>query len=492
MIRFLSFIGITGLLFAQSQPQQGQLDASQTLFTVLAAINAAGYDADLDSSANSPIRKQVREIIDANHLGSVEQLKKFFAAHRQNDPAAELNQYVSFALTLEGPPDFQYRVQPAEIPLDVRKMEGLNQLIADFYREANIDELWKRSQRAYDQLIAAYHSGVSQVLLEANAYLRNPTSGYRGRRFQIYVDLLGAPNQIQSRSYKDDYFVVVTPSPEPQIDEIRHAYLHYLLDPLSLRYFEQLNRLKGLADFAAPAPALDSAYKDDFMLLATECVIKAVESRLAHGAQNKQAMADRALHEGFVLTPAFADGLAAYEKQEQSIRLYFPDLIGQIDLAREDKRLEKIQFAKEAAVKKAKPAPPPPEPVLSGAAKTFEEAEELYRKHDLENARQSYLKVLQSGETALHPKAYYGLARIAALQKDPELAEKLFQKILEMSPDPETKAWAYLYLGRLADAAGEREQAAKNYRAALAIEGAPASVKTAAEKGLAQPFRREQ
>src|SRR5260370_22088232 len=109
-----------------------------------------------------------------------------------------------------------------------------------------------------------------------------------------------------------------------------------------MRYYAQLNRLKGLADFAAPAPALDSAYKDDFMLLATECAIKAVESRLAHGAQNKQAMADRALHESFVLTPAFSDGLAAYEKQYQSIRLYFPYLTAQIYLAREDKRLNEI------------------------------------------------------------------------------------------------------------------------------------------------------
>ena len=41
--------------------------------------------------------------------------------------------------------------------------------------------------------------------------MRNPTSGYLGRRFQIYVDLLGAPNQVQMRSYADDYFVVVTP-----------------------------------------------------------------------------------------------------------------------------------------------------------------------------------------------------------------------------------------------------------------------------------------
>ncbi len=494
MIRPLLFITVSAVALAQTQPRspEDQLDGSQTLFTVLAAINAAGYDADLDSAANAPIRKQVRDSIAAKHLDSADALKKFFDAHRQANPDAELSQYISFALTLEGPPEFQYHMKPEEIPHDVRKLEGLNPLIARFYREADIQELWKRSQSAYEHMLTAYHSGVSKALLESNAYLRNPTSGFRGRRFQIYVDLLGAPNQIQSRSYKDDYFVVVTPSPEPQIDEIRHAYLHYLLDPLSLRYYEQLSRLKALAEFAAPAPALDNAYKEDFILLSTECLIKAVESRLAHGAQNRQPILDQALREGFVLTPAFADGLAVYEKQLESMRFYFPDLIGQIDLAREDKRLEHIQFAKEAVFKKAKHAPSPPAPALTGAEKTLQEAEELYGKRDLASARQSYLRVLeQSSGGGLHAKAYYGLARIAALQKDPELAEKLFQKILELSPDKETMSWTYLYLARLADAAGEREQAEKNYRSVLSIEGAPATVRNAAEKGLAQPFHKD-
>ena len=494
LIRPILFFGIVGALLAQAQqqPAQGQLDASPALFTVLAAINAAGYDADLDSNANSPVRKQVRDFIEPKHLESVEALKKFFAAHRQQNQNAELNQYISFALTLDGPPDFQSRMKLEEIPLDVRPLAGLDHLIAEFYQEAGIEDLWKRSQPAYDQVIAAYHSGISKALLEANAYVRNPTSGYRGRRFQIYVDLLGAPNQIQSRSYKDDYFVVVTPSPELQIDQIRHAYLHYLLDPLALRHFEQLNRLKGLADFAAPSQALDNAYKDDFVLLGTECLIKAVESRLAHGVANRQALVDQALREGFVLTPALADGLALYEKQEESLRLYYPDLIGQIDLAREDKRLEKVQFSKQAAIKKAPQAPAPPAPVLAGAAKTLDEAEELYAKRDLERARQSYLNVLQARETALHARAYYVLARIAALQKDPELAEKLFHKTLELSPDKDTESWAHLYLGRLADAAGDRGQAEKNYQAVLAIDGAPASVKNAAAKELALPFHRDQ
>ena len=211
-----------------------------------------------------PSASQVREALAQKHLESVEALKKFFAKHRKDDPEAELSQYISFALSIDGPPDFKYWWTPEEIPPDVQKLDGLNELIASFYQEAGIQSLWNRAQPEFDRAIASYHSGVAQALLEANAYLRNPTSGFRGRYFQIYIDLLGAPNQVQTRSYKDEYFVVVTPSAEPQIDQIRHAYLHYLLDPLSLRYNEQLERVKALADFAQPAPALRRRLQERF------------------------------------------------------------------------------------------------------------------------------------------------------------------------------------------------------------------------------------
>jgi tetratricopeptide (TPR) repeat protein len=503
LVRQLAFAALLSAVLLPAQPQakpqpqtlaparESQLDGSEALFTVLAAINAAGYDANLDSNANSPVRKRVREALGNKHLDSVDALKKFVADHHQADPEAELSQYISFALSIEGPPDFPYWLGPQEIPPDVRKLDGLNELIANFYREAAIHDLWKQVQPDVEQVVQAYHGGVTRAILEANAYLRNATSGARNRRFQIYVDVLGAPNLIQTRSYKYSYFVVVTPSPEPQIDQVRHAYLHYLLDPLSLLYFEQWGRVKAVAEFAQAAPALDDAYKNDFMLLATECVIKAVESRLARGADNRQALVNLAVRQGFVLTPAVADGLAAYEKQPESLRLYFPDLLGQIDLDHEDRRLQKVEFAKEATVHVAKPAPIPPEPVVSGPAKVLAEAEDFYAQRDLPRARETYRKVLElAAEKPVHARAYYGLARVAALDHDPELAEKLFEKTLELSPDDDTKSWAYLYLGRLSDAAGEREQAEKHYRAALAVHGAPEQVKAAAEKGLAQPFHR--
>jgi hypothetical protein len=48
-----------------------------------------------------------------------------------------------------------------------------------------------------------------------------------------------------------------------------------------------------------------------------------------------------------------------------------------------------------------------------------------------------------------------------------------------------------LYLARLADSQGDRQEAEKQYKAALAVEGAPDSVRKAAEKGLNEAFRKQ-
>ncbi len=76
------------------------------------------------------------------------------------------------------------------------------------------------------------------------------------------------------------------------------------------------------------------------------------------------------------------------------------------------------------------------------------------------------------------------------LEKDPELAERLFQKTLESEPEPWVRAWAEVYLGRLSDAAGDRAQAATHYKQALAVEGASEKAKEAAQKGVQQGFQK--
>jgi len=457
----------------------------------MAALDAAGFDADVKVGVNQDLRKQVREMVAAKHPPSLEEMRSFVAAHHRRDRTADLNQYISFALTLNGPPDFPYRYKPNELPPEVGALAGLETIIANFYAEANVEELWKRVQPVYEQEIARYHEPVTKALLQVNGYLRNPTSGYLGRRFQIYIDVLAPPSQVQSRSFKDDYFVVVTPSAEPQTDQVRHAYLHYLLDPLALKFFLALSRIKGAAEYASAAPALKEAYKDDFTLLATECLIQAVESRLAPASQ-RQDMIDRDLREGYVLTPAFAEGLVEFEKQQLAMRMFYPDLMDLVDLRKEEKRLNSVHFAPAQRPEQKEAATPEPAP--TGGEKLLQEAEQtMYRDKDLDKSREMYLRVLrEQAPPRVHARAYYGLARIASLNRDPELAEKLFEKTVESSPDDETKSWAWLYLARLADASDRREEAVEHYRSAMSVAGAPAEVKKAAEKGIQEPFTRKQ
>jgi len=463
--------------------ETGQLDASPSLFTVMAALNAVGYSADLASPNNHPLRDAVRAEIGKQNLPSLGPLKEFFDRHRKRTDAQEFGQYVSFALTAGGPPNFTIKVRDVDIPPDVIAMKELPPLLAAFYKEANIAELWKRSQPAIEQYLERYQEPVSEAVLQVNTYLRQQTSGFKGRHFQIFLELQAAPNQIQTRSFGDSYTIVVTPSPELRVFDIRHAYLHYLLDPLATRYHDILERKKPIADQAQRAQALDDSFKQDFLLLATESLIKAVEAKL----DRRPAGVQEALRQGHILTPFFADELPAYEKQEQAMLFYYPELVGAIDVKTEYTRLAQVEFDKQVMVRvvKATPAPAPAPPPPTGVAKTLADADELYTARNLDQAKTQYLEVLkQTEDPAIHSAAYFGLARIATLQKDPELAVRLFQKTLDLKPEPTIKAWALVYLGRLSVAASERDQAMQYFQSALKVEGASAATQQAASQGV--------
>lgn len=464
--------------------QQAQLDSNQTLFNVLTAINAAGYDAEIDSPSNHPLRAEIRKHIAARNLSTVAELRRFFAEHRKKDWTSELSQYVSFALAVDGTDQYQWRFKLEEIPPDALALEGFGALMTRFHQQANLDDLWKQSQPAYQAVLEPLHTPVTLTLQAVAAYLRVPSTGQLGRRFFVYADLMAAPHHIQARGYADDYFVVLTPTTEPRIDQIRQAYIGFLVDPFATKFAEKVEKKKPLIDLAQAAPALPEAYKSDFLLLTTKCLVKAVEARMLPASRREQTLKE-ALGEGYILAPYFFEALALYEKQESAMRLYYPDMIDAIDLSKEDRRLANVTFFAAPVERKVRAAEAPRPPELTGICKALEEAEDLYRARNLDGAREKFLKAAEEArERPLQAKAYYGLARIATLQKDPELAEKLFARVLESEPEPADKAWALYYLGRLAELSGEAERSAQYLQDALKVEGASKAAREAAEKAL--------
>jgi tetratricopeptide (TPR) repeat protein len=421
---------------------------------------------------------QLRDYLSKQKIEVLPELKKYYQKHMQKNGLQDLSEYISYALSVTGPPGFAWRTRDVDIPPDALALAEFTPLLIDFYRQTNLEELWNRAQPAYDKELERYHSPLLAMTTLVGGYLRVPANGYLGRRFQVYIDLLAAPEQVQTRNYGDDALVIVTPSDKVPVFDIRHAYLHFEIDPIAIKYGIELEQKRSLLDFVQTAP-IEAGFKNDFVLLANESLIKAVESRL----DKNPAEVNQAARQGYVVTPFFAEQLPVFEKQEQGMRFYFEEMVNAIDLKKEDTRIGAIRFDAAPLVRVAKQiAVEAPPPVLSPSAATLEKAEGLYLKRSLDDAKQLYLKSLeQQGSAAEHAQAWYGLARISVLQNQPDAAIKLFEKTLGASPDGQTKAWTLVYLARLAKAGGDPDRAVKFYQDAIGVEGASEQALKAAQ-----------
>jgi tetratricopeptide (TPR) repeat protein len=157
-------------------------------------------------------------------------------------------------------------------------------------------------------------------------------------------------------------------------------------------------------------------------------------------------------------------------------------MVNAIDLKNETARISAVKFDSGQLQRKARQVTVAG-PELSPSARMLEEAETLYSGKQFEKSRDLFLKSLeQKGLPEEHAQAWYGLARIAALQNQPDAAVKLFEKALGAQPDAFTKAWSYVYLARLSKAANDPERAAKYYQEALAVQGGSEKALEAARK----------
>jgi tetratricopeptide (TPR) repeat protein len=502
-MRYAGFAVITALLAGSLAWGQGnvpantsgsRLDANKTLFAIMAAANLSGYDTGIGSPSGSPIRDKVRRRLEGEKLASIVPLRSLLKQIRPKDPSSELYRYVEFAILSSGPPDFTPARSDLPRPPSLEALDDAPPLLSAFYKEARLEDLWRELQPDYDDFLDQVGPPVSRALVSADGYLRGSTAMYLGHRFLVWAEPLGQPNMVMTFGYMDDENLVVTPALEIPGFDIRHAYLHYVLDPITNKYSADIQKFAALYNYAQNAPLVAEEYtRTRWVDLATECFIKAVESRI----DRKPALAEQALREGYILTPAFAEQLAIFENQDTAMRTYFPDMLERMDLKKEQKRLATVQFVSERTVRTlhVKPPPAPPAPPLTGAAKTLDDAEKAFTEHALsdrkmDSVKDLFLRALQeTDQNPLHAKAYYGLARSALAENDPDAAERLFHKALDLDPDPVVKSWCLLYLARLSDnMQGGREQALDFYKAALAVAGVPEQVRKAAEQGINQAF----
>ncbi|MDE1178079.1 MAG: hypothetical protein PW789_15995 [Edaphobacter sp.] len=501
------------------------LETSEPLFDIAVALNACGYDNDLAASA--PVRHEVRdEVIQALANGTPEardhrdKLCAYIRDHQLNDPGQTIAQYISLSLYVDPPPALTPSVGETELPPDSTQVVNILPLLRNFAADINLHAIWIMHRPEYEALVNQIHEPLTKTVLDTNLYLKMPVSSYDGRRFLVLLEPMLAPSTTNARIYGNDYIVVASPSAtgEVHMDQIRHTYLHYEVEPLVYARASAMNRLLPLLKAVQDAP-LDFAYKSDVAALITECMIKAIEAhtmdvgvakpvrptqirvrtdltgyeanlaaweREAEVVRRRQVDLD--MHQGYALTGYFYDKIGAMEKEGVSLREDIAEMVYGMDVDRERHSAEHIEFLPEGANDFVRRAPRQ----LQG----MDLAEMKLIKGDTTGAEEMADAALKANPN--DPQANYLAGRIELIHGDPGAAMEHFNKTLTEARDPRTLAWAHIYMGRLYDVARdpaqpdvehpERPKAVAEYKAALAVRDSQPDTRAAAEQGIKQPF----
>jgi hypothetical protein len=469
------------------------LDTSETVFAVLTAMNTCGYDVDLNISDAQ--RLNIRAEVQRNLQGSDEAeaarttMCEWYQAHRGRDAAHDLSQYVSLALYLQGPPQFLPRVKEDELPPDAVPIAAFGALLEKFYDKAGLHGIWERHRTNYAALVERYHVPLAKMVFDTDIYLRMQSGGFFGRTFTVFLDFMGDPSEANARNYGTEYAVVVFPSPDPntvdplKMPQIRHAYLHYLLDPMADKHPSAIKRLDPLLQSVKRAP-LDESFKKDISLLVTECLVRAIEIRTNGNKQTAEAMrmqaVDDAVKQGYILTKYFYTSLLAFEKDPAGLRTAYGDLLDGIDLKAQEKAASEVQYASVSAPELVQLSRMEDRRMLSTAEKRLAAGDP---KGAQELAQQALDKKIGDQGRAL-----FILAQVAVANKNPDGALDNFQKAIEATRDPKVIGWSHVYQGRILDMREKRDEAMNEYRAALTTGADLPEVKAAAERGLQQAY----
>ncbi len=490
-LRLACALSLAAVLFAapgwaQNAPQVS-LETSESLFTVLTAINTCGYDQEL--SASDPLRTQIRsEVAKAVENTAAAQdvigpMCLFYRQHQVAEPAHDLSHYVSLALYLEEPPNFGFKVRQEELPPDAEVVSDIVPLMRAFYEKIGLHAIWEKHRARYTELTEIYHVPLARMVFDTEVYLKMPSAGYLGRQFTVYLDAMGAPGQTNARNYGSDYYVVISPSSGTAIklQQIRHTYLHYLLDPLALKNGGAFGRLEPLLGPVQTAP-MDEAFKSNVSLLVNECLIRAIEIRLTKVSEAERAQSiDQATQEGYVLTRYFYDAVGRFETDPAGMRNAYTDLVGNIEVGKEMKRASQIKFAGQAAPELVRQARPQNNNLLLTA-------ERRLATGDLEGAQKLAQKAIDEQDVD-SGRALFILAEVATANRDIDGARAYFERALLTAREPKVIAWSHIYLGRIFDLKENRDAALEQYRAALSAAGAALpEAKLAAQRGLDKPY----
>ncbi|MBI4455398.1 MAG: hypothetical protein HY644_05805 [Acidobacteria bacterium] len=455
MLRLI--LGLIAVLFpfvfmVQAQDLQAVVNinfvADVRLFTVMSAINAGGFDYETAASMH-PVRRQVREKLKSLDPLLLQRTHDFYVAHHATGtPEREIARYTSLALLLSDPPRYEIVLPTKDVPAEAREVVGFEQVLPVFYQQGGLEQLWLEVRPQYLAEIEKYKPVVRQAIAQCLQYLRTEARIALNRQIVFIPDLMSPHGISNSRIVNNLYYLVVSPAEDPAINlrNIRHEYLHFVLDPLieknGLAIIQQEEALQLLSE----RPKLLERFQKDRKLLNTESLIEAIQLRIDRPVNVPDQLA-QLYAAGNALVYHYYERLQEFEKTSVSFPENLESMIRAFNLKRELQRKDRLAAETEREREKREQEAQQLRE-KSERLGALEQANVLLQNKHYVEAEKLLLALKQ--RNAIDPPVLFGLGQIEMQRQRAAAAESYFKSVITHSQAPAWMvAWSRLYLASL-------------------------------------------
>jgi tetratricopeptide (TPR) repeat protein len=481
--------------FAWAQPVEGLVHirfvTDVRVFAVMSAANAAGFDLDSNELAGDPVRARLRERIKGLDADLLQRLRSFYQSKGEpGDPVDNQGRYISLALLLNGPPQFQLAIKTEEVPAEAKPMIGFESLVAETWQKGNLEQFWAEVRPMYLEEIEAYRPLIRDMIVQVLRYARSEARISLDRMVHFIPDPLGGYGIVNARNVGETYIVVVGPSRTrtSTMRAIRHEYLHFLIDPLLAKYAGYLPYEEPFMKKLREQPGSLTLYRENFRFMVTESLIETLEARLA-GASEKppEEFMVSAYDRGLILAPYFYEALGKFEARSDALQEFMPVLLDGISWDKEKDRDATMARMRDEVQprRREEPAPPHADEVRRAEIRNLlNEANKRLQAREFDQAGVLLEQVLKLD--GRNPSALFGLAQVAAQDQRLDDAMGLYARAAASAGPNEAwiAAWSLVHRGNILRFQGELDPARLEWSKVLQLQGDLRGASEAATRAL--------
>jgi hypothetical protein len=315
-------------------------DANENLFTAYAFMNAAGFDHDW--SKMNQIRIEIRDYLDKNISSELRsKMSEFYKQHGGGD----FSSYGTYSLLLSESPEFIIKYDSLKQKDLLMEYNGLNDLYREFYDKANIKELWIKYKPIIQEINNGYKPFAEIALNDIIKYCKLEKNYFSQRTSKIFFNICPLMSHFTAYTAEvnGNLYIINGPSEsEPGRGAFYHEALHHVINPLTTKYINLVNKYKELQEVSKDKRYIGyddwESNVDDSFCRTMSMILSGIHSE--NSSEDVEKWVQNEYKLGLILCMHIFDKLKDYENSGKTFEIYYPEIIKAINIEKEKNRWE--------------------------------------------------------------------------------------------------------------------------------------------------------